>query len=63
MKNRKLSSVLRYVILIVVFLLAFFLIKWFYANLKTAVYEAPVAPVEVVKAEEKTLSNSIVITG
>ena len=62
-KKKILPAILRYVILIVVFIGAFLLIRWFYANLTTSTYEAPLPAVETVNAEKQTLYKSIRISG
>lgn len=63
MKKKILPAIIRYAVLIAVFIAAFFLIRWFYSNLTTDTYESPVPPVETIKAEEMSLSNSIRISG
>lgn len=63
-KPKKISlTIFRYLILIILFIGAFYLIKWFYDSLTTDEYVAPVTPVEVTKAEYMTLDKSLVISG
>lgn len=56
-------AILRYIILIALFIGAFLLIKRFYDSLTTDTYVAPVTPVEVMNAEQMTIDKELVISG
>lgn len=55
-------TILRYLILIAVFVGAFFGIKWFYDSITADTYEAPVTPVEVVRPEKRVVDKTLVIS-
>lgn len=56
-------SVIRYIILIAVFIAAFFLLYLFFSSREVTEYVPPVAPVETVKGEMRTIEEKITVTG
>ena len=63
MKKKSIGAILKYVILAVVFVLAYLAIKTFFSSLGATTYEAPLAPVEVVHPETRTVSQVLSISG
>ena len=63
MDKKKFHSFIRYIILIAVFVAAFFLLKYFFSKDKTEIYTPPVSPVEVVLPEVREIDEGITLTG
>ena len=61
-KNHR-HSIIRYIILIAVFLIAFLLLYLFFNTRKSTVYVPPVTPVATVKPEVRTIDEGITLTG
>ena len=63
MKKKSIGAILKYVILAVVFVLAYMAIKTFFASLGVTSYEAPLAPVEATRPETRTIEQVLSISG
>ena len=63
MDKKKFHSFIRYIILIAVFVAAFFLLRYFFSKDKTETYTPPVSPVEVVLPEVREIDEGITLTG
>lgn len=63
MDKKKFHSIIRYIILIAVFVAAFFLLRYFFSKDKTEIYTPPVSPVEVVLPEVREIDEGITLTG
>ena len=59
MKNKKLTSVLMYLVLFIVFAALFLILRWFYSTRTETTYERPTTPVEVTKPQVRTLTKQI----
>ena len=55
-------AILRYVLMILIFIGAFIGIKWFYDQITIDTYTAPLTPVEIEKAEVRTVSKTMVLS-
>lgn len=62
MKNKKLSSVLMYLVLIIVFAALFLVLRWFYSTRTETAYERPTSPVEVTTPQIRTLTKEITLS-
>lgn len=63
MKKKKFGSILKYLVLAVAFVLVYLAIKEFLGKIGVVEYNAPVSPVEVIEAEERTVSKTLTISG
>lgn len=62
MKNKKLSSVLMYLVLFIVFVALFLFLRWFYSTRTETTYERPTTPVEVTTPKIRTLTKQITLS-
>lgn len=62
-QKRVFITILRYLILIAVFIGLFYLIQWFYSTRTTTTYTAPVPPVEVEYPQKRTIVSGIELSG
>lgn len=62
MKNKKLTSVLMYLVLFIVFVALFLVLRWFYSTRTETTYERPTTPVEVTMPQVRTLTNQITLS-
>ncbi len=61
-KTSKSKTLLMYLILIAVFVVLFFLLKWFYSTRTETVYNRPTTPVEVTEAEVRTVKKVLTLS-
>ena len=57
------KRVLKYLIALVVIVLAFFAVAWFYSTREVETYTSPLTPVEVMKPEVRNIRESYTVTG
>lgn len=62
MKNKKLTSVLMYLVLFTVFVALFLVLRWFYSTRTETTYERPTTPVEVTMPQVRTLTKQITLS-
>ena len=62
MKNKKLTSVLMYLVLFIVFVALFLVLRWFYSTRTETTYERPTTPVEVTMPQVRTLTKQITLS-
>lgn len=62
MKNKKLTSVLMYLVLFIVFVSLFLVLRWFYSTRTETTYERPTTPVEVTMPQVRTLTKQITLS-
>lgn len=62
MKNKKLTSVLMYLVLFIVFVALFLTLRWFYSTRTETTYERPTTPVEVTIPQVRTLTKQITLS-
>lgn len=62
MKNKKLKSVLMYIVLFIVFIALFLVLRWFYSTRTEATYDRPTSPVEVTMPQIRTLTKEITLS-
>lgn len=62
MKNKKLTSVLMYLVLFIVFVALFLVLRWFYSTRTEKTYERPTTPVEVTMPQVRTLTKQITLS-
>ena len=62
MKNKKLTSILMYLVLFIAFAALFLALRWFYSTRKTTIYERPTTPVEVTTPRIRTLTKVITLS-
>ncbi len=63
MDRKKRSSVIRYIILFVVFAVAAAVLYLIFSSEKTVEYDTPVSPVEIVQPAVRTIEEGITVTG
>ncbi len=62
MKSKKLTSVIMYIVLFIVFIALFLVLRWFYSTRTEDTYERPTSPVEVTTPEVRTLTKEITLS-
>ena len=62
MKSKKLTSILMYLVLFVVFIALFLVLKWFYSTRTEDTYEQPTSPVVVTTPQIRTLTKEITLS-
>lgn len=62
MKNKKLKSVLMYIVLFIVFIALFLVLRWFYSTRTETTYDRPTSPVEVTMPQIRTLTKEITLS-
>ncbi len=62
MKGKKITSVLMYLVLFIVFVALFLVLRWFYSTRTEDTYERPTSPVEVTTAQIRTLTKEITLS-
>ena len=63
MDRKKRSSVIRYIVLFVVFAIAAVALYLIFSAEKNVEYDTPVSPVEIVKPQKRTIEEGIAVTG
>ncbi len=62
-KKRFLLALIRYIVLISLFIASFFLLRFFYAKVSIKTYEAPLEPVKTVMAERGSIEHTLKVNG
>lgn len=61
-KKKAVLAIVRYLLLIILFIIAFFLIRWFYDSLSGDSYIPPLTPVETTNPEFRSIDKTMVLS-